>query len=164
MKEITISVDGQEIKAQISEEELKKLMQEPEWPQVGDTYWWIVVTGEISPMAYAAYEVDKEIQLLGNMYRTKQGALDAIRARKLITAVARRRKELNGDWKPEWEDNEAKQQIVFWEGEISIDAAYSSIIASPFGVYKTKTSAAIIIEEFRDELEWYFTEYTVSVN
>ena len=38
MKEITLNIDGKEIKATVSDEELKKLMQEPEWPQKGCEY------------------------------------------------------------------------------------------------------------------------------
>ena len=158
MKEIILNIDGKEIKATVSEEELEKLTkkEEKEWPQRGDKYWYLYEHG--------IKDVDRARREVGNMYRTKQEAENAIRAQKLIAAIAKRRKELNGDWKPNWEDSWAKQQIVFWEGEISVDTVYSSIIASPFGVYKTVTSAVTIIDEFEDELTWYFTEYTVSVN
>ena len=165
MKEITLNIDGKEIKATISEKEIEKLT-EKEWPQEGDNFWWVSDESQVMhSFDFDPYDFrHKACMLMGNIYRTQQEAENALRARKLITAIAKRRKELNGDWVPDWEDNGAKQQIVFWEGEISIDTAYSSIIASPFGVYKTKTSAQTIIDEFRDELEWYFTEYTVSVN
>ena len=155
MKEITLNIDGKEIKATVSEEEIEKLTrkEEKEWPQLGDTYWWVSGAGMPRPYNFVNDSSDRLLMSIGNFYRSEQEAKNAIRARKLIAAVARRRKELNGDWKPDWEDNEGKQQIVLWEGEISIDTAYSSIIASPFGVYKTKTSAQTIIDEFRDELE-----------
>ena len=156
MKEITINIDGKEIKAMVSKEELEKLTrkEEKEWPQEGEPYWWVSGAGMPRPYNFYNDSSDRLLMSIGNFYRSEQEALDAIRAQKLIAAVARRRKELNGDWKP-----------VDYEGDyISFNSAYLNVTGTPFGIYKDSECVRTIIEEFKDDLLWFFTEYVVSVN
>lgn len=164
MKEITLNIDGKEIKATVSEEEIEKLTKK-EWPQRGDKYWYLYDFG-IKPFSgtYADDNADRARREVGNMYRTKQEALDAIRAQKLIAAIAKRRKELNGDWVLDWNGPERAYFIYFCRSGLTHNWYMDANYASPFGYFKSIEIAHTIIEEFRDELTWYFTEYTVSVN
>lgn len=164
MKEITIKHDGKEIKAQVSEEELKKLMQEPEWPQMADKYWFVSDWFGPEWVYMVNDSVNKNRIALGNFYRTKEEAENALRAQKLIAAVAKRRKELNGDWKLDWENADDKYFICFYNGNLHPFIYISSDHGSPFGTFKNIESAQTIIAEFQDELTWYFTEYQPSIN
>ena len=164
MKEITLNIDGKEIKATVSEEEIEKLTKK-EWPQEGDEYWYV---GDVYVRTnhWKNFPFDTKQLEIGNCYRTKEEALDAVRAQKLIADVARRRKELNGDWKPVDEDEDFDGYcIVYYEGSyITFNSAYLNVTGAPFGIYKDIKCAETIIEEFKDDLLWYFTEYIVSVN
>lgn len=166
MKEITLNIGGKEIKATVSEKELEKLTKK-EWPQVGDQCWSIA-HDEIHSAYAENYAYQKNIfvlslQKVGNMYRSKEQAQEAIRAQVLITAIAKRRKELNGDWIPN-DELEPKRIITFSENELSASLIFENITASPFGVYRTIVDTNTIITEFRDELVWYFQDYTMSIN
>lgn len=166
MKNITINIDGKEIKAQVSEEDIKKLTQEPEWPQDGDEYWYIsTLTGpKASEGMWEDHSFYHGLLEVGNCYRTEQEAKDALRAQKLIAAVAKRRKELNGEWKPNWSRGDKKYFIEYRKEYLYVNHFLSICSVSPFGYFKSSCRAVAIIDEYEDELLWYFTEYLPSIN
>lgn len=166
MKEITIKYDGQEIKAQISDEELQKLLQELEWPQWMDKYWYVDDCYGPEWIYMEDDSVDKNRMALGNFYRTKKEAENAFRAQKLIAAVAKRRKELNGDWKPDWfaDSGCEKYYIQYQDNKLSPIWREYECRDSIFGVFKSVRATQTIIDEFKDELTWYFNEYLPSIN
>ena len=167
MKEITIKYDGQEIKAQISDEELEKLMQEPEWPQLMDKYWCVdYLCGMINIFYWDGDLFDRRQQSIGNVYRTQKAAEGAFRAQKLIAAVAKRRKELNGDWKQDWfaDSGCEKYYIRYRNNELSPVGTSQECRDSIFGAFKSVRAVQTIIDEFEDELTWYFAEYLPSIN
>lgn len=167
MKEITLNIDGKEIKVILSEKEIKKLVKKErkEWPQNTDEYWWIDVFGDVVSTRFCAPSLRDQVKiLLGNTYRTEQEAINALRAQKLIAAITKRRKELNGNWKLNWEDPKTKWAILHLDGNLNPDVVLIHNRVSPFGIYKNFRSAYTIIKEFRDELCWYFYEYIVEMN
>ena len=145
---------------------MKEIKAMKEWPQIGDRYYWTTIYGSLQDKIFEGNPDEKTLISNGNVYRTKQGALDAVRAQKLIAAVARRRKELNGDWVPVDENKDFDGYcIVYYEGDyITFNSAYLNVTGATFGIYKDRECVRTIIEEFQDELKWYFTEYIVSVN
>ncbi len=95
-----ITIDGKEYKLVPVEPEKK------EWPQVGDRYWYITANGSINADTFLESTLGRGRLAIGNMYQSEQKAKDALRALKLIKTINDRRKELNGDWVADWENEE----------------------------------------------------------
>ena len=167
MKEITLNIDGKEIKATISKKEIEELINR-KWPQEGDNFWWVSDESQVMySFDFDPYDFrHKACMLMGNIYRTRQEGEYALRAQKLIAAIAKRRKELNGDWNPVDADKYFDGYCIIYSEDEYIDSesAYLNVTGSPFGIYKYSEHARTIIEEFKDDLLWFFTEYTVAVN
>lgn len=90
---------------------------------------------------------------------------DDARATALIAAVAKRRKELNGEWKPDWSYGDKKYFIEYCKDyKLYVNHFLSICSGSPFGYFKSSCRAVAIIDEYEEELIWYFTEYLPSIN
>jgi hypothetical protein len=102
------------------------------------------------------------------MYQTEQATKDALRAKKLIKTINDRRKELNGDWVADWEDeSQTKYGIDYVEYcELYYNRVTGISFASvvyPFGAFKNAGNCQQVINEYRHDLLWYFTEYLPEV-
>lgn len=161
MKKVTILIDGEEIQVSMTKKEIENLIKKT-WPLEGNKYWFVDLNGKES-YTYFYKDDGKNPLPMGNIYYTKQDARNAIRAQKLVTAIARRRKELNGDWVIDWDGNQTQWYIDRYNMTIEPEIATSDM-PSPFGLYQLKTSVDIIIDEFEEELEWYFSEYIKEIN
>ena len=175
MKTITINIDGKEIEATISEQDAaeltiseqdaKELTAEKPWPQVGDRYWSVASDVGLNYQTYEEDYVDQQLAEMGNMFCTKEEAKAEVRARKLIVAVNKRRKELNGDWVPVFSElSQFKYMITFRHGiqKFEVATVATTNTATPFGYFKNKDDLKTVIGEFKDDLTWYFTEYANS--
>lgn len=166
MKTIKIIVDGKEIEATISEQDAKELTAEKPWPQEGDEYWIVNDAGVVVDSHYIDSWIDSQRISMGNMFRSREDALNYLRARKLTVAVNRRRRELNGDWRPDWNNRfNRKHYLMFDNQSHCFDWLYSSSdISSPaFGYFQKSSDVLTVAKEFEDELIWYFTEYLPSL-
>lgn len=149
-------------------ESLKK--EEQEWPQFGDDCFYCNSSGEIYGVTWAGRDSDHRSFELGNFYRTREEAENKVRATRLEATIARRRKELNGDWVLDWGDTQNKYHIIYWgdrtpKGEaLRVDYTVNYVFTTAFGFYKSRDNAKTIIEENEEELLWYFTEYLPSIN
>ena len=81
-------------------ESLKK--EEQEWPQNGDKCFYFNSSGETCETTWADCDFYQKSFELGNFYRTREEAENKVRSTRLKAAIARRRKELNGDWVLDW--------------------------------------------------------------
>ena len=98
--------------------------------------------------------------------KISEEAENKARATRLEATIARRRKELNSDWVPYLWDTQNKYHI-YWEPEgeaLRVDYTGNYAFTTAFGFYKSRDDARTIIEEFEEELLWYFTEYLPSIN
>lgn len=148
-------------------ESLKK--EEQEWPQLGDDYFYCNSLGEIYGVAWAGRYSDHRSFELGNYCKTREEAENKVRATRLEAAIARRRKELNGDWVPDWRGEQNNYYIYsrYWEHEgetLRVGSTVNYVFTTAFGYYESRDDAKTIIEEFEEELLWYFTEYLPSIN
>lgn len=154
----------------ISEELASLKKEEQGWPQSGDKYFYSKFLGEVYETTWNEREFDKKSFELGNFYRTREEAENKVRATRLEAAIARRRKELNGDWVPVWGDTQNKYHIIYWgnwepKGEaLRVNYTGNYVFTTAFGFYKSGDDARTIIEEFEEELLWCFTEYLPSIN
>lgn len=52
--------------------------QAKDWPQIGDSYWIIYASGEVSESRWGNDSDDYELSAVGNIYRTEAEALDQV--------------------------------------------------------------------------------------
>lgn len=106
----------------------------------------------------------KENSSIGNYFKSEEDAKMAIRAMQIEQAIRIRRIELNEGWEPDWDDiDEAKYHIMFknniYSGDEFVNDTYGYNYLPVFGYYKSEEIVEQIVDEFNDDLLWYFTEY-----
>lgn len=154
-------------------EELRKQVEElPEdekkirtTPTLKDHYFSID-GDELKPhkMVYPAF-YDEYIASIGNYFKSKRDAEMVVRAMKLEQAIRIRRIELNNGWEPDWDDLVKAKYFISFEyinnntTDIYVDNSYEFEYLPIFGYYETYEMAYQIINEFKDDLLWYFEEY-----
>lgn len=159
MKDIKIIVDGKEVEAKVDWDKLQEIMEVKEWPQEGDYNYYITYCGEVGKdSSYDPdYYVDQSRLKIGNVFRSEQDATDVVRALKLIQAVKERRSKLR-----------TEGFAVARDGGYGIALGYdkelwacgsTSSMAPIFGLYSDDNEATAVLEEFRDELEWFFEDF-----
>ena len=72
-----------------------------------------------------------------------------------------RRIVLNNGWIPDWSNFAKPKYFVFmYENQkLDIEAHYSINSSPVFGYFESLEKAKQFVDEQREELEWYFTEY-----
>lgn len=166
--QVTISANGKNIKAEISEEQAKILGLVEDKPKTGyeslgtgETYYLVDVDDEITTMKYDS-RLDRDCYDVGNYYSDKVIAENNARADRLLRQL-RQWQALND--KPisqsDWEDNgKNKWCILYSYGAEKLYVDYFHYIRLHNVIYfTTKEKAEKAIEVFKDELLWYFTEY-----
>lgn len=161
---ITVEYKGQPIEVDISEETLKMMAEGQkkntgwEKPEKGDYYWCIDDTGKIICCVWANSCIDKQRYIVGNCYLSNTLACNIVRYRSIDARIRRRIAEICEpvDWDNEYS---GKYFIYYAHNRKEFDiTGYSS--CHYIGWYcDTKEHARQIIEEFKDELMWYFTEF-----
>lgn len=104
---------------------------------------------------------NKENSSIGNYFKSKEDAEMVIRAMQIEQAIRLRRIELNDGWEPDWNDiYEGKYYVyISYNGYLDIDKIFLNKYFPAFGFYKSEEIAQQIIDEFKNELYWYFNEY-----
>ena len=163
-------IEGKEIEIEISEEEYKKL-QSPEEKKTGyervpesDVYFYTYPSGCVETTCETCYDIDDECYESANYYSDKTVAENNTRADKLMRqlrrfAVEHRECEVNFNnintekyyMYYDYDDNELGVSFVFRTRNFG--AIY----------FDSKETVNAAIDEFRDELMWYFTEYKDSL-
>ena len=160
-------IEGKEIEVEISEEEYKKL-QSPEtgYERVPKsyTYFYAHTNGDVETDCEDYYNVDDEYYESANYYSDKTVAKNNARADKLMRqlrrfAVEHREDEVNLN------DTNTKQHCIYYDYGNNILGTAFTFCVKTFGViyFDSEETAQAAIDEFRDELIWYFTEYKDSL-
>ena len=103
---------------------------------------------------------NKENSSIGNYFKSKEDAEMVIRAIRLEQAIRIRRIELNDGWEPDWNDeNETKYLISKFFDFITSGTTHLYDISPVFGYYKSQEITQQVIDEFEDDLRWYFIKY-----
>ena len=163
-------IEGKEIEVEISEEEYKKL-QPSEEKKTGyeraikdDEFYYVSSRGhvEFAPDDYK--DIDDDYYKSANYYSSATVAENNARADKLMRqlrrfAVEHRANELN--W---YNINNRKYYITYDFEDNKISANYKTFLKG-LGVmyFDSMETAQAVIDEFHDELIWYFTEYKDSL-
>ena len=159
-------IEGKEIEIEISEEEYKKL-QSPEEKKTGyervpesDVYFYTYPSGCVETTCETCYDIDDECYESANYYSDKTVAENNTRADKLMRqlrrfAVEHRECEVNFN-----NINTEKYYICYDYASDELEVS-SVVFSKNFGAiyFDSIKVASAAIDEFHDELVWYFTEY-----
>lgn len=168
MKGILKLENGKELTVEIDENTLKSI-EEPkktgyERVELGSQYYVENPTEPVEKMTEDGYDVDELYYSAANYYSDKTVAENNARADNLMRklrrfAVEHRKQKL--DWN---NTNICKYPIYYRIASHDIIVGSSSV-SKGFGhiYFDTKETAEKAIEEFKDELIWYFTEYKDSL-
>ena len=163
-------IEGKEIEIEISEEEYKKLQPSEEKktgyervPKRGD-YFYESGKGDVGTDIEDCYDIDDEYYESANYYSDKTVAENNARADKLMRQLRRfsvehRKRGVNLN------DMDTKKHCIYYDyGNNTLGTAFT-LCAKTFGTifFDSEETAQAAIDEFRDELIWYFTEYKDSL-
>ena len=163
-------IEGKEIEVEISEEECKKL-QSPEEKKTGyervpesDVYFYTYPSGCVETTCETCYDIDDECYESANYYSDKTVAENNTRADKLMRQLRRfsvehRERGISFD-----DINIEKYYICYDYASDELEVS-SVVFSKNFGAiyFDSKETARAAIDEFHDELIWYFTEYKDSL-
>ena len=163
-------IEDKEIEVEISEEEYKKL-QPSEEKKTGyervpesDIYFYANTKGDVEIACEDCYDVDDEYYESANYYSDKTVAENNARADKLMRqlrrfAVEHRERGVNLN------DINTEKYYICYDYEGNELGTTFTFVARVFGViyFDSEETAQAAIDEFRDELIWYFTEYKDSL-
>lgn len=97
---------------------------------------------------------------IGNYFKSEEDARMVIKAMQIEQAIRLRRIELNDGWEPDWDDVADDKYFIYTKyGCLYADFAIALNYCLIFGYYKSIEIAQQVIDEFKDDLEWYFNEY-----
>ena len=163
-KKIKVIIDGIEMEVSVSEEELAKLTENKqnktgyERVDKGKRYFIATGIGSVDALKDDSTEYDVSYFENANYYSDRILAGDVARADKLMRQL--RRFAAENCEEAQW-DNKAEHWYIrhaMVDSRIYVD---SVTYAKDFGAiyFDTEENAQKAIDEFKDELLWYFTEY-----
>lgn len=166
--QVTISANGKNIKAEISEEQAKILGLVEDKPKTGyeslgtgETYYLVDVDDEITTMKYDS-RLDRDCYDVGNYYSDKVIAENNARADRLLRQL-RQWQALNDRavTKKDWGNSLARKFRIkynhFDDKLMMVGEEYFQDVNVIY--FSSMEKADEAIEQFKDELLWYFTEY-----
>lgn len=140
----------------------KEKAEEFEYPfEDKEEYWLVDVKGEIKHIPWTDVEFDTKRYEQGHIFKTEQEAIRERDKRTLMTRFRQFRDKCNGDWKPEWINNqECKYFMGYLAESKSYEVAYCERgdVFSSFGYFKNKDDCKRAIELFGDEIKRLFVE------
>lgn len=148
-------------------EALNKLFypKEDEWEMKcpyskDDEYWFIYSYGDIDSAIWFDSLEDNRRLKLGNAFPTEEAAELEAKRRNLLTRFRAFRDECNGDWEPNFSDDEEKYYLYYSILEECIDVGWIVLGCSfnIFGYFKNQEDAERAIELFGDEIKALFVD------
>ena len=163
-------IENKEIEIEISEEEYKKLHPSEEkktgYERVpeSDIYFYANTKGDVETACEDCYDVDDEYYESANYYSDKTVAENNARADKLMRQLRRFSVEHRGHG-VDFNSTETAKHYIYYDcihDELDITFTF---FARVFGMvyFDSEETAQAAMDEFRDELIWYFTEYKDSL-
>lgn len=161
-------IDGKEIEVEISEEDYKRITEEKktgyERVSVDDNFYYISAMGNIQSGDDNYTPVGNDYYDIGNYYSSKDVAENNARADKLMRQLRRFAVE-HRENKIDWNDGHYKKYSIYYNHpDNSLDINYvvwNKTVGSI--LFDSEEAVQAAIDEFHDELIWYFTEYRDSL-
>ena len=147
--------DIEEMKEKLAamEEQLNKPDEYKHFPSKGDEYYYYTSIGTLCSNTSADYE------LRVNAYRTEKEANKACNKAVAVEKIKRRLLELQGDWKPDFNDASQRKCAIRHNDEnnsFTYDGWYRVKHCVLIPYMKNKEIALTIINEFHEELKLIF--------
>ena len=163
-------IENKEIEIEISEEEYEKLQPSEEkktgYERVAesDIYFYAHSEGYVGAVCEDCYDVDNEYYESANYYSDKTVAENNTRADKLMRQLRRFSVE-HRECGVNLNDTNTKKYYICYDYENNELGATFTFVGRVFGIIYFDSEEAIntAIDEFHDELIWYFTEYKDSL-
>ena len=163
-------IEGKEIEVEISEEEYKKLQPSEEkktgYERVpeGDYFYYESCRGNAESSIDEYCYIDDEYYASAYYYSSKTVAENNARADKLMRQLRRFSVE-HRECGVNLNDVNTRQYCIYYDyGNNTLGTAFT-LCAKTFGVicFDSDETTLAAINEFHDELIWYFTEYKDSL-
>ena len=163
-------IEDKEIEIEISEEEYKKLQPSEEKktgyervPKNG-YYFYEFGKGDVESDIEDCYDIDNEYYESANYYSDKTVAENNARADKLMRQLRRFSVE-HRECGVNFNDTNIEKYCIYYDYENNILGATFTFCVKTFGAiyFDSEETAQAAVDEFRDELIWYFTEYKDSL-
>ena len=163
-------IEDKEIEIEISEEEYKKLQPSEEkktgYERVSksDIYFYTYPSGCVETTCEACYDIDDKCYESANYYSDKTVAENNARADKLMRQLRRFSVEHREDG-VDFNSTKTEKHYIYYDWVHDELRTTYTFYAGVFGViyFDSEETANAAIDEFRDELIWYFTEYKDSL-
>ena len=160
-------IEDKEIEIEISEEEYKKLQpSETGYERVpkSSVYFYVSYNDKVDTTVEDCYDVDNECYESSNYYSSNTIAENNARADKLMRQLRRFSVE-HRECEVDFNSTETAKHYIYYDcihDELDITFTF---FARVFGMvyFDSEETAQAAIDEFRDELIWYFTEYKDSL-
>ena len=125
-------------------------------PEYGQVYSYIMHSEIVTNDKWNDHCYDYSRYGIGNCFPTRQAAEDTVRVLKLIQKA----RESQGGFVPDWENAEqVKYLLSFNSGDIYVTRNWTTNVASIFGFWEGESACEQFIDENREDLIWFFTEY-----
>ena len=160
-------IEDKEIEVEISEEEYKKLQpSETGYERVpkNGKYFYEFGKGDVESDIEDYYDIDNEYYESANYYSDKTVAENNARADKLMRQLRRFAVEHRGHG-VNFNSTETEKYCIYYDCENDKLWVGLSLCSKYFGTiyFDSEETTQAAIDEFRDELIWYFTEYKDSL-
>ena len=163
-------IEDKEIEIEISEEEYKKL-QPPEEKKTGyervpklDIYFYGTPNGCVDTTSEDCYDIDNECYESANYYSSKTVAENNARADKLMRQLRRFSVE-HRKCGVDFNSTKTEKHYIYYNYDDNELRTTYMFYAKHFGAihFDSEETAQAAMDEFHDELIWYFTEYKDSL-
>ena len=160
-------IEDKEIEVEISEEEYKKLQSsETGYERVAEDsdYFYVNIGGNVGTGIDNYWFADDKQYKSANYYSSDVVARNNARADKLMRQLRRFSVE-HRKYKTNFNSINANRFYIIYQCEINEIKPYHTSYAIYFGAiyFDSEETAQAAINEFHDELIWYFTEYKDSL-
>ena len=160
-------IEGKEIEIEISEEEYKKLYPlETGYERVikNNDYFYDNIRGDVGTGIDNYCYADDKYYESANYYSSKIVAENNARADKLMRQLRRFVVE-HRKYKTNFNSINTNRFYIVYQCEINEIRVYQTSYAIYFGAicFDSREATQAAIDEFHDELMWYFTEYKDSL-
>lgn len=159
-----VTINGKTIQIELTEEQINQIKKEvnpnKRWraKDLG-LYYYVTSGGQTSESRELYMEVDDFHYNQRNYFKTQQEAQQHLDKLNLIAKIRNRIEELNGNWKPDWEDIDQNKYYIFYDVvceffEFSSINSYRNL--EYWKYIKSKEAAQHLINEFGDKLKVLF--------
>lgn len=122
--------------------------------KVGDEYYYVYRDGCVRIESWENLSMEISRWHSGNIFPTKKAAELEAKRRNLLTRFRAFRNECNGDWKPDWSEQDSKYFLCYSQkfDILSTNDIHICERFHTFGYFKTESDARKSIKLFGDEI------------